>query len=31
MKFNTKEFDVVEGLAWSYETESYAGGSVCYL
>ena len=23
-------FDVVEGLAWSYEAESYAGGSICY-
>jgi len=23
-------FDVVEGLVWSYELESYAGGSVCY-
>ena len=23
-------FDVAEGFAWSYEPESYAGGSLCY-
>jgi len=23
-------FDVVVGLVWSYDTESYAGGSLCY-
>jgi len=24
-------FDVVVGLVWSHDPESYAGGSVCYL
>jgi hypothetical protein len=23
-------FDVVVGLVWSYDSKSYAGGSVCY-
>jgi hypothetical protein len=23
-------FDVVVGLVWSHDPESYAGGSVCY-